>query len=56
MIGLMMLAVISNPGTANTAVMGLLPAPDHASGPDLKDGNWAVAQGPPQLSGLHKKQ
>jgi len=55
MIGLMMLAVISNSGTSNTAVMGLLPAPDHASGPDLKGGNWAVAQGPPQLRGLHKK-
>ena len=27
------------------------------SGPDLRGGaNWAVAQGPPQVMGLHKKQ
>jgi len=24
-------------------------------GPDLRAANWAVAQGPPQLRGLHKK-
>jgi len=31
--------------------------PVTGSGPDLRGGgaNWAVAQGPPQLRGLHKK-
>jgi len=26
------------------------------AGPDLRGANWAVAQGHPQLKGLHKKQ